>query len=181
MNKSLFILLAGFAATNALAADNGIYIGASLGQSDVNINAHTNLPSFDGKDTAYKIIAGIRPLDWLGVEVNYVDLGKPDDNSIRVGTQTTSLEARTNGVSGFAVGFAAVGPVDIFAKAGVVNWDATISTHGARLTKTDGTDLAYGVGAQFRLLSLSIRAEYERFELENSANLLSIGATWTFL
>jgi hypothetical protein len=160
-----------------------VYIGASLGQSDVSINSHSNLnlPGFDGKDTAYKIIAGLRPLDWLGVEVNYVDLGKPDDNSVRIGTTTTSLEARTNGVSGFVVGFAAVGPVDIFAKAGMINWDATISTRGARLTKSDGTDLAYGVGAQFRLLSLAFRAEYERFELEDRANMLSIGATWTFL
>lgn len=174
MNKLCFAALTALITGSAMAADNGVYLGASLGQSDVSVNAHSGLPKFDGKDMAYKIIAGVRPLDWLGVEVSYLDLGKSDD-------KTLNTAADSKGVSGFLVGFKAVGPVDLFAKAGLVNWDATISTHGARVAKTDGTDLAYGAGVQFRLLSLGIRAEYERFELENGANMLSLGATWTFL
>jgi len=39
------------------------------------------------------------------------------------------------------------------------------------------------VGAQFRFLSLSVRAEYERFEAEDidHLNMVSIGVTYTFL
>jgi hypothetical protein len=46
-----------------------------------------------------------------------------------------------------------------------------------------GTDLSYGVGVQFRLLSLSIRGEYEVFKIKelDDVNLFSIGLTWTFL
>ena len=47
----------------------------------------------------------------------------------------------------------------------------------------DGTDFAYGVGAQFRVLGLSIRAEYERFDAEDvdDLNMISVGVTYTFL
>jgi hypothetical protein len=43
--------------------------------------------------------------------------------------------------------------------------------------------MAYGVGVQFRLLSLGVRAEYEVFDVDNveDLNMLSIGVTYTFL
>ena len=45
-----------------------------------------------------------------------------------------------------------------------------------------GSDLAYGVGAQFRVLGLSIRAEYEKFEIsEVDLDMISVGLTYTFL
>lgn len=172
MKKLFLAACAGLLVGQTHAADNGVYLGASLGQSDVTVAAQDSLPEFDGNDTAFKIIAGIRPLNWLGVEVNYVDLGKPDDAGNVIDP---------SGVSGFVVGFAALGPVDLFAKGGVINWDSDLHSAGDLARKSDGTDLAWGVGAQFRVWSLSIRAEYERFEIEEGANLLSIGATWTFL
>lgn len=174
MKRTIFAALVFCASGGALAADSGIYLGASVGQSDVTVSANSGLQKFDGKDFAYKIIVGVRPIDRFSAEVSYVDLGKPDDRSL-------GSAADTKGVSGFAVGYAPLGPVDLFAKAGLVNWDATLSSHGVRVTKKDGTDFAYGAGAQFRLLSLGIRAEYERFEIEKGANMLSLGATWTFL
>ena len=72
-----------------------------------------------------------------------------------------------------------VGPVDLFAKAGVV----IVGHQGQRIRLDDGTDLAYGVGAQFRFLSLGFRAEYEIFDIEDldDANMLSVGVTYTFL
>lgn len=174
MTRTLAAALLVFATTSVFAADNGIYVGASVGQSDVTVSAGDGLPKFDGKDFSYKIIFGVRPVDRFSAEVSYLSLGKPDD-------RTTGSAVDTKGVSGFAVGYAAVGPVDLFAKAGLVNWDATVTSRGVRVSKRDGTDFAYGAGVQFRLLSLALRAEYERFELEKGANLLSVGATWTFL
>lgn len=172
MRNIVFLACLVGGAGHAFAADNGVYLGASFGQSDVSVSAQNTLPEFDGKDTAFKIIAGIRPLDWLGAEVNYVDLGQPDDRG-------NAFDP--TGVSGFAVGFASIGPVDVFAKAGVLNWNADLRSVGNLVKETDGTDFAWGIGAQFRVWSLSLRAEYERFELEQGANLLSVGVTWTFL
>ena len=166
--------------TAAQAADNGFYLGGSVGQSNIQSVDEVQNLQFDGTDTAYKIIAGFRPLDWLGVEANYVDLGNPDDTVANVPVQSDG-----SGFSAFAVGFLPVGPVDLFAKAGFIKWDASVSAPSlpALSLENDGSDFAYGAGVQFRVLSLTVRGEYEVFDIEDldEVNLLSIGVMWTFL
>ncbi|HEX7116372.1 MAG TPA: porin family protein [Steroidobacter sp.] len=160
---------------SALAADNGIYLGASVGQANVEIDNLGGLSDedFDADDTGFKLIAGIRPLDWLAIEANYVNFGEPEDTVLG-----TKLEAEGDGISAFAVGFLPAGPVDLFAKAGLITWDSKIAG-----IDEDGTDFAYGVGAQLRFLGLSVRAEYEIFDAEDvdDLNMISIGVTYTFL
>ena len=166
------IALLGFAAT-AGAADNGFYLGASIGQSNVKIEQ--GLAQVDGDDTGYKLIAGIRPLDWLAVEASYIDFGTVKDGA---------AVSDNNGVSAFVVGFLPIGPVDLFAKGGLVKSDSSVKLNGlGKAFDSDGTDFAYGVGAQFRLLSLSLRGEYEVFDVKDvkDLNMLSVGVTYTFL
>lgn len=164
------------AAAPAFAADNGFYLGGSVGQANVEIDdiGGLNAGDFKGDDTAFKFIAGIRPLDWLAVEASYVNFGEPDDT-----VMGTKVETEGDGISAFAVGFLAVGPVDLFAKAGLLTWDTKVSGS----FDEDGTDFAYGVGAQFRVWSLGVRAEYEKFEVDeiDDLNMFSVGVTFTFL
>ena len=160
----------------AVAADNGFYLGGSVGQANLKIDDVTDgisTTDFDADDTAFKLIAGIRPLDWLGVEAAYVNFGEPEDTVLG-----QKLEAEGDGISAFAVGFLPTGPVDLFAKLGLISWDSKISG----TFDDDGTDLAYGVGAQFRVLGLSIRAEYEKFDISDvDLDMISVGLTYTFL
>ena len=74
-------------------------------------------------------------------------------------------------------------PVDLLARVGAIDWDASISSPGLGSFSDDGTDLTYGVGAQFRVWSLSLRAEYERFDISDAddVDMISLGVTWTFL
>ena len=161
----------------AVAADNGFYLGGSVGQVNVKVDdVFGSLPNddFDSDDTAFKLIAGIRPLDWLGVEAAYVNFGEPEDTVLGA-----RLTAEGDGISAFAVGFLPTGPVDLFAKAGLIAWDSKVT--GAAFDD-DGSDLAYGVGAQFRVLGLSIRAEYEKFDISDvDLDMISVGVTYTFL
>ena len=170
----------GLAALPALAADNGIYLGGSVGQSNVSYDESVLGEdfSFDADSTGFKAIAGWRFLDALAVELNYVDLGSGDD---QVAGQ--KIEADVDGISLSAVGFLPVGPVDLFARVGAIDWDANISSPGLGSLSDDGTDLTYGVGAQFRVWSLSLRAEYERFDISDAdkVDMISVGVTWTFL
>lgn len=165
----------------ATAADNGIYLGASVGQSGVEVDEVVDGFDFDydADTTAYKLIAGWRFLDWLAVEGDYIDLGSGEDR-----IAGDKVEIDVSGVSLSAVGFLPIGPVDLFARVGAVNWDADVSVDGFDAGgSTDGTDLTYGVGVQFRVWSLGIRAEYEIFDISDADNvdLLSLGVTWTFL
>jgi opacity protein-like surface antigen len=171
----------GLTASTAFAVDNGIYLGASVGQSGVEFDESfegENL-SFDASSTGFKAIAGWRFLDWLAVEGNYVDLGSGDDT-----VAGTKIESDINGFSVSAVGFLPVGPVDLFARVGAINWNADVDVPSLDLSASDdGTDLTYGVGAQFRVWSLSLRGEYEVFDIDGPDNvdMFSIGVTWTFL
>jgi hypothetical protein len=159
----------------AVAADNGFYLGGSVGNANVEIENLGGLSGadFKGDDTAYKLIVGIRPLDWLAVEGSYVNFGEAEDTVLGV-----PLKAEGDGISAFVVGFLPIGPVDLFAKGGLISWDTKVSGFDG-----DGTDLAYGVGAQFRVWSIGIRAEYEIFDVDDVEDLsmVSIGATFTFL
>jgi OOP family OmpA-OmpF porin len=172
-------IITGFVATLALAslpavaADNGIYLGGSVGQSSLQVDDF----NFDASATGYKLIAGWRFLDWLAVEGNYIDFGSGDDT-----VEGNKIESDADGVSLSAVGFLPVGPVDLFARVGAVDWSADLSSPGIDSGGDDGTDLTYGIGAQFRVWSLSIRAEYEIFDVSDAdLDMISVGVTWTFL
>ncbi len=170
----------GLCSLTAQSADNGIYLGGSVGQSNVTYDDSfegANL-NFDASATGFKAIAGWRFLDWLAVEGNYVDLGTGDDRVLG-----EKVESSVDGVSLSAVGFLPVGPVDVFARVGAINWEADLNAPGLGLSGSDdGTDLTYGIGAQFRVWSLSIRGEYERFDIsDDTVDMFSVGVTWTFL
>jgi len=167
-------LVAALALTSlpAVAADNGIYLGGSVGLSGQDIDDI----DYDANATGYKLIAGWRFLDWLAVEGNYIDFGSADDTVFG-----DKVETEADGVSLSAVGFLPVGPVDLFARVGAIDWSSEISPDQFG-KDSDGTDLTYGVGAQFRVWSLSIRAEYEIFDIDDSdLDMISLGVTWTFL
>ena len=173
MRKAILATALLLASTATMAADNGIYFGASLG--DANIDIDQGLAQVDSDDTGWKVIAGIRPLDWFGVEASYVNFGEAEDGP---------LAANADGISAFGVFFVPAGPVDVFVKGGLISFDTSVEVDGlGDIYREDGTDLAYGVGVQFRLLSLAVRAEYEKFDIDDveDANMLSIGVTYTFL
>ena len=161
-------------AVPAFAADNGVYLGAAVSQSKIDYDAGTS--RFDGDDTKFKIIAGVRPLDWLAIEVNYVDFGKIEDSV---------AQQSLKGLDAYVVGLFEIGLVDFYAKAGVVRWDQDIDFRNVALSDQSDTgyDPAYGGGIQFHFGSFSVRGEYERFAIGDNTDvdLISLGVTWTFL
>ena len=73
--------------------------------------------------------------------------------------------------------------VDLFAKAGIVNWNANSVINGVLVDDTDGNDLALGFGARWRLMpALGIRAEADWFDIDeaDSVWMASIGLEFRF-
>jgi len=174
MRKAILATALLLASTATMAADNGIYLGASLGRANIELDRNTTGLDLDGDDTGFKFIAGIRPLDWFGIEASYVNFGEVEEGPLSV---------ESNGITGFGVFFLPLGPVDLFAKGGVISFDTDVKVRNLGSLRDNGTEFAYGAGVQFRLLSLGVRAEYEVFDIDDvdNANMLSIGVTYTFL
>lgn len=158
----------------APAADNGVYLGAGFTKSKVDgLEAQ-----FDFDDESFKLIAGFRPLDAFGVELNYIDLGK---DSVTVGPLT--IDGQSKAYAAYAVGYLPLAPIDLYAKAGLARWETSATSSAFGRLEDDGTDFAWGAGIQARLGSLGVRLEYESFDVGGGSRseLVTLGATWTFL
>lgn len=163
---------------NADAADLlGLYLGGTIGQSDVAENvqnpfvpnpfiAHVPVPAsdtFKEDHTAFKVMAGIRPLSLLGAELAYVDFGHPSGTLFG-----RAASASMKGESAFGVLYLPIPVVDVFAKAGAARIQSTVSgfapngipdnicfagvpcgTSPFRQDRTS-TTFAAGAGAQFK-------------------------------
>jgi hypothetical protein len=177
--------LLGLLAFPAIAADNGFYLGASVGQTQLEIDElgeDIESADFSGDDMSYKIFAGLRFLTFLGVEGSYRDFGQPEDDVAALdGTVTADL----TGYDVAAVGYLPLGIADIFAKAGMAAWDADLSLDagsGTASVSDDGEDPFYGLGFQLRFKSFAVRAEVEYFDVEGAEALYmySLGGSYTF-
>ncbi|MDK9556022.1 outer membrane beta-barrel protein [Marinobacter sp. M216] len=181
---TLAVSLFAVSGTTLAGSDSGLYLGASVGQAQLDFDEELPDPGdvnvsidFDDEDTAYKIFGGYNfgliPLVDLAVEGAYVDFGKFKGN---VGAISDS-NFEVDGWTGAGLAGIKLGPVGIFGKAGFISWDGDLDNFG----DDDGTDPLYGIGARFTLFSFQVRAEYERYDLDNfDIDYYSVGAAFTF-
>jgi outer membrane immunogenic protein len=110
------------------------------------------------------------------VEGGYVDFGSPSETLLgsKVGLDVTGWDV-------FGLAGIELGPIGLFAKAGMISWDAEASVDGVKVASDSGTDPAYGVGVRFSLWSTEFHAEYEYFDVDtiDHASMLSVGVAWT--
>jgi hypothetical protein len=156
----------------AARADTGFYLGVSAGNATIDGTVPSTSTSIDETDTGYKAYAGFRLLSLLAVEGGYVDFGKPSG---------ASGEVDLTGWDLFAVLNLPIGPIQLFAKAGVINWDAEAQVGGVKI-ESDGNDPAVGAGVAVRIGSFGVRAEYEYFDVQDYDNvsMYSIGLEYSF-
>jgi OOP family OmpA-OmpF porin len=169
-------------APQAAAADNGFYLGVGLTQTDYSVS----LEDFDGEesfdDNSFKLIAGFRPLDWLAVEANYIDLGSIDfDDGSGVSIDSTAITASALLIKEFQV-------IDLFARVGIAKWDSDFNLEDVGSVSDDGWEPTYGVGVGAHFGSVGLRAEWERFSTESlddavdtDIDTISLSFTYTFL
>jgi hypothetical protein len=160
------VLLSGLCISRADAA-GGLYLGAGLGQSTIQDNS----VSLDASDTAYKAFVGYRfniiPIIDLAVEGGYTDFGKPTQSNVSF---------KLHGYDAAGLLIFPIGPIDLYGKVGMLSW--TASGGGT----SSGTDPFYGVGAGFNIWKIGIRAEYERYQIQNTdkVQMYSLSALFMF-
>jgi OmpA-OmpF porin, OOP family len=173
----------------ATAASAQSFIGAAIGQSDIGNGVAKDLitsGAFDGVDTGFKIYSGYMFGRHFGFEGAYVDLGDARYSGTFAGVPVTGGKVK---VSGYAICALLSYPVGselaVSGKLGLFAWEWTASdTTAGRPFETieRGNDLTFGVGAAYQFgRHLSLRAEWERFKLDDTdADLLSVGIMWRF-
>jgi len=114
MRRLIMLTVLALGATAARAESSLFYLGAGVTHSSLTAN------------NSWKAFAGVRPLNWLAVEADYIDLGSQTANSFG-NTFTDSIHLRYKAFAGYAVGFAPI-PVpylDVFGKVGLARWTAS--------------------------------------------------------
>ena len=183
MKKHLLVALVGTALILPIAAQaEGAYIGASVGRAESELKSG-GMSSKDS-DTGFKLNAGVDFTKNFGVEIGYVDLGKP---SISGGGLTATAEPRSYYLAGTATY-----PIDeqfaVFAKAGVTRNRTKVNMTGFGSDKFTHTDAILGVGASYNVAkNIAVVIEYENFGKtvdEQGANLksdlISVGLRYKF-
>lgn len=177
------VLLAALALPVTATADSGFYIGVSAGgatlEADTGDIAIPGLPSsIDEDDTATEIFAGYKfdlPVIDIGIEAGYVDFGEPEIDLLG-----ETLFVDTTGINVWGIAALNVGLFDIYGKLGYLAWDVDARFIDESITE-DGSDLGYGLGAEFEIGPVLIRGELERYDLDDTdITMLSLGVAYQF-
>lgn len=177
LTKFISVVFLSAAVPLTTAHAGGVYLGGGIGQAAIEDAPGTpSGAAFDETDTAYKVFGGYRfdllPIVSLSAEVGYRDLGKPN---------TTGREYQVSGLDYAALAGIGLGPVEVFARLGGMNYDLE-KTAGSVKREFDGTAPVYGVGVRFSLLGLGVRTEYEKIDIDelDNADMISVSAFYEF-
>jgi hypothetical protein len=180
------------AASTAALADNplGFYLGAGVGYSTVRSDDPAyGLPGyFNDHETAWKVIAGVRPIPIVGAEFEYIDFGHPSNAYGYSGINNYGLDSHPRAAALFGVGYLPlpIPFIDVYGKAGIARLQTDVTTfvgQAGNYYRQDQTDnrFAYGVGVQSKSWGVTFRAEYERISSPyGDPDALTVSATWTF-
>lgn len=136
------------------------YMGASVGRSDYDLGCISGY-GCDPKDTAFKIFAGGKLYNVLGMELAYVNLGRAEI----AGGQSRAQGANLSLVAGVPLGY----NFGVNGKIGTVyGWtrtDASAPFYGTG--RESGFGLSYGVGATYAFTpNTELRVDWDRYRFD---------------
>jgi hypothetical protein len=179
----------------------GLYVGAGVGESTIRSNdASYGLPGYyNDHETAWKAIIGVRPLQFLGAEVEYIDFGQPSHHYGYYDVNYNGYDSHPTAPVLFGIGYLPIPVpfVDFFAKAGAARLRLSANDYVSEPCVTGGpcpnlqivgrsevtqTKFAYGGGISSKLpLGFTVRAEYERIASPfGDPDAFTVSALWTF-
>ncbi|MGE5096369.1 MAG: outer membrane beta-barrel protein [Betaproteobacteria bacterium] len=139
------------------------YIGASGGESKFRSDcARTDVFACDQRDTAWKLYAGGKMSEILGLEAGYTDFGKVAAS----GGQTKAWAANLSLLAGVPIGnrFNVFGKVGgLYGRTDVTADPDTLFDRGHK----SGWGWTYGVGAGFNVTqNVALRVDWDRYKLD---------------
>jgi len=178
-------------------AGNGWYLGASLGQSYINLNdvcsrnlqpLYTSGFSCSTKNAAVglRLFAGYQIIENLAVEGGYVDLGQGSVSSagnVGITPSTADLTLKSNGLAADVIlTLPITHEFGVFGRLGTFFWEVaeTPNASGGLVANgnqsSSGASFDFGIGAKYDFDSKTgIRAEYQLFKNVGDPNTTGRG------
>jgi hypothetical protein len=167
--RTVFCLLSCALLLVSAAARADIYVG--LGAYGTSVDENVGGTKIDDSDIAPAFFVGWRPIELVGVELGYYDFGKFQN-------QNASLEGSAVTLAGLLS--MELGPVGVYAKGGVANFDFKASNIGSS-TKDESTDPFGGIGVTADIFDkLYVYGEYLHFASDTSIDVLGAGVRYSF-
>ena len=189
MKKGRWLVVVGFlAAATAGPAAAQLYVGGSLGYSQYkDVCKVANVPC-DDKDTGWRAFGGYQVNQYVALELGFADLGE-STGSGAAGTFAVEVKQAFDLSAVFSL------PVSTnmaaLLRLGAFRTRTTVDQQGPAFgtlheAKT-GSGFTYGVGAQYSLGKLGIRAEWQRYDndaggtlAESDIDVFSVGLLFRF-
>ncbi|MFY0991751.1 outer membrane beta-barrel protein [Halomonas sp. C05BenzN] len=168
--------------------DEGPYLGAGIGHAKLDFDIEgfyrdLGFPnvSSDDTDVSYKLFAGYQFNPYFAVEAGYVDFG-----SFTASSTATDFSGNAKlSVDGFTAALVGKLPIQsgfsVYGKLGMVAWDADLKESASFMGMSasasygeDGTDPFYGIGAEYVVDQIMMRAELERYDISESGEDFTI-------
>ena len=193
MKKTGFLVIASMLASAPVLAEPmkdsdapDVFVGGALSYgklSDLKVGGNDvedlgDLDNFEDDRNSWKVFAGVWFTPWLGLEGQYLDLGKYKDNGVSI-----DPEAKTASV---LLGLPLAEHSRVYVKGGRMWWEAETNGPLGFSDKREGDTMFYGAGVSTALLPvLNLRLEYERAafdddNIEADLDFASVGAEFIF-
>jgi hypothetical protein len=160
----------------------GFYLGGGLGDFSTELDELDDVDDanldFDEDEDATKLFAGWRFNQFLAAQADYYDFG---ESSGAVGLLPLSSEA--SGIAPSIVGTLPLGPIELFARAGIIFYDLEVNLDNDTVLDDSGNDPVYSVGIGVTVLErLNLKAEYEAIDIDafDEAEAVWLSASWRF-
>jgi len=186
MRAVLAFLVATALAVPAFAQDDnadGLYFGVALGDFATGVDDIDDVDEasldFDSDESANKVFAGWRFNRLVAVQIDRVDFERSVDARDALNVISTQAE----GFAPSVVGTLPLGPLEVFARAGVFWYDVEIERNDTSLAQDSDRDPIFGAGVGITIAErLNLRAEYEVVEIDglDDPNAVWVTAAWRF-
>ncbi|HSC15918.1 MAG TPA: outer membrane beta-barrel protein [Gammaproteobacteria bacterium] len=161
---------------------DGLYFGVGLGDFSTGVDVgdvdEASL-DFDSNQNANKVFAGWRFNRLVAVQIDRVDF----ERSVDARDALSVLSTQAEGFAPSVVGTLPLGPLEVFARAGVFWYDLEIERNDTSLAENSDRDPIFGAGVGITIAErLNLRAEYEVVEIDglDDPNAVWVTAAWRF-
>jgi OOP family OmpA-OmpF porin len=156
--------------------NSGLYAGVGWGAFSAEIDDVENVDiDFDEDEDALKVFGGWRFNRFFAAELGYIDFGDPSGG-------IPLLEVSTTGLTPSLVGTLPLGPIELFASAGLLLYDVEVRFNNSDVFDESDDGTIYGAGIGLKIVRLALRLEYQEIEMDefDSSDAVWITAAWRF-